>query len=130
MQAPMRDEIEIMKKELTKLVEYLLELEEIHWLERSQINWKKGDGNTKFFHEFASASRKRNIITHLKNNQCTWLEGTDVRPMILDYFVNLFSSEVHETDPNLLAKVHTHVTVEMNDMLLSPCTTKDVKKGR
>lgn len=57
----MNDENEHKKKELAKLVEYLLELEEIHYLRRSRATWlKNGDRNTVFFQAFASARRRKN----------------------------------------------------------------------
>jgi hypothetical protein len=56
---PMTDENEAKAKELANLVEILLEQEEIHWLQRSHVNWlSQGDKNTRFFHQFASARRK------------------------------------------------------------------------
>jgi hypothetical protein len=56
MNGPMTDENDAKAKELANLVEILLEQEEIHWLQRSRVNWlSQGDKNTRFFHQFASA---------------------------------------------------------------------------
>jgi hypothetical protein len=56
-------------KELSELVEIILEREELHWLQRARANWlTQGDRNTKFFHQFASARRKRNMIKKLKGD--------------------------------------------------------------
>ena len=38
---------------------------------------------------------------------------------VKNYFADLFSSEVVETDPNILDKVETKVTGPMNDMLVA-----------
>jgi hypothetical protein len=62
---------------LANLVEILLEQEEIHWLQRSRVNWlSQGDKNTRFFHQFASARRKKNMIKRLKDDSKEWVEGT------------------------------------------------------
>ncbi len=42
-------------------VDRLLLNDEIHWIQRSRPIWLAvGDKNTKFFHQFASHSRKKN----------------------------------------------------------------------
>ena len=57
-----------------------------------------------------------------------WLEGTSViNHLIHSYFTILFTSEVYETDPNFLAKVKEKVTVQMNEMLLNPYSSVEVK---
>jgi hypothetical protein len=60
---PMNTENEVLAKEMADLVELLLEQEETHWFQRSRANWlQAGDRNTSFFHNFASARRKKNYI--------------------------------------------------------------------
>jgi hypothetical protein len=86
--------------------------------------------NTSFFHNFASARRKKNFIKRLKNEANQWVEGTEgLKPIVFDYFSNLFSSEVQATDPVLLEKIHPRVTVEMNEKLKVPYSTEEVKKA-
>jgi hypothetical protein len=96
----------------------------------SRTNWlQNGDRNTSFFHQFASARRKKNRITKLKHDD-NWVEGTsNLKPIILQYFANLFSSEVQMVDPNLLEKITPKVTPLMNENLLAPFSAEDVKKA-
>jgi hypothetical protein len=51
-----------------------------------------------------------------------------LNPLIVNYFNNLFSTEVGETDPNFLDKIAPMVTVEMNDKLIAPYNAEDVKR--
>jgi hypothetical protein len=74
---PMTDENDAKAKEMALIIELLLEQEEIYWLQRSRANWlQQGDRNTSFFHNFASARRKKNFIKKLKNDSNDWVEGT------------------------------------------------------
>jgi hypothetical protein len=98
--APMSDENEERRTELAKRIEKLLEQEEIYWQQRSRANWlKNGDKNTSYFHNYANARKKKNFISRLKNDDGGWVEGSDLNPLIFEYFSNLFTSEVHATDP-------------------------------
>jgi hypothetical protein len=128
---PMNDENDTIAKEMADLVELLLEQEEVYWSQRSRANWlMQGDRNTAFFHQFASARRKKNQIKRLKNDNDEWVEGTEaLKPLIFQYFSNLFLSEVQETEPELLEKIQPKVTSAMNDKLLAPFTAEDVKKA-
>jgi hypothetical protein len=85
MRGPLADLNEERKKELTCMIEKLLEQEEIKWCQRSRTNWlQNGDKNTFFFHSFASARKKRNFIKHLKDPTGQVVEGTDnLNPIIL-----------------------------------------------
>ena len=57
-----------LQRELAKEIEELLEQEEMHWAQRSRINWlQNGDKNTSYFHNFAKERRKRNLIKKLRN---------------------------------------------------------------
>ena len=52
-----------------------------------------------------------------------------LKPLILNYFANLFTSEVQATDPAVLEKIQPKVSQEMNDKLLAPFTSEEVKKA-
>jgi hypothetical protein len=131
MNGPISDENESKAKEMADLIELLLEQDEVYWAQRSRADWLQfGDRNTSFFHNFASARRKKNRITKLKNDDGDWVEGTDpLKPLILNYFANLFTSEVQGTDPAILEKVPARVDDSMNEKLLAPFSPEDVKKA-
>jgi hypothetical protein len=116
---------------MAKLIELLLEQEEIRWLQRSRANWlQHGDLNTNFFHNFATARRKKNYIIKIKGDDGDWVEGTQMlKPLVFQYFSNLFSSEVQDTDPAFLEKITPKVTNLMNERLISPFSAEDVKKA-
>jgi hypothetical protein len=121
MTGPISDENDKKAKESANLIEILLEQEGVHWLQRSRVNWlQMGDRNTSFFYNLASAHHKKNYIKKLKNNEGDWVEGTDpLKPLIYDYFVNLFTSEVQVVDEALLDKIQPKVSQDMNEKLLS-----------
>jgi hypothetical protein len=125
------DESEAKAKEMADLIEMLLEQEEISWLQRSIANWlQHGDRNTTFFHNFATARRKKNFIKKLKNEANAWVEVTDMlKPIVFNYFSNLFSSEVQATDPALLKKIVPRVSEAMNTNLKEQYTAEEVKKA-
>jgi hypothetical protein len=126
---PMNDDNERKAKESANLIEILLKPEEVHWLQRSRANWTQmDDRNTSFFHNFASARQKKNYIKKLKNRNGDRVEVTEsLKPLIYDYFANLFSSEVQEVDEAFLDKIHPRVTQEMNEKLLRPFSAEDVR---
>jgi hypothetical protein len=54
---------------MANLIELLLKQDETYWAQRSGTNWMhQEDKNTSFFHNFASARRKKNTITKLKDD--------------------------------------------------------------
>ena len=118
------------QKELAEELEQLLQMEEIHWAQRSSINWLMfGDRNTSYFQKFASAHILRNRISKLKDDQGICREGIAyLNPLISQYFAGLFSTEIDEPDPSLLEKVNQRVMTQMNEALLKPYTPKVVKK--
>jgi hypothetical protein len=119
------------QKKLATEIENLLVQEEIHWAQRSRVNWLQyGDKNTSYFHNSAKARRQRNRVKRLKDENGVWREGTAyLNPMISDYFSGLFSTEVYDIDPTLLQKVYPRVTANMNDSLRRPYTAEDVRKA-
>jgi hypothetical protein len=123
------DESEAKAKEMANLIEMLLEQEEVRWFQRSRANWlQQGDRNTSFFHNFASARRKKNYLKKLKNYVGDWVEGTEMlKPLVFYYFSNLFTSEVHETDLEFLEKILPWVTPLMNEKLTAPVSADEVR---
>ena len=88
MRGPLTPENERENFELAQLIEKLLEQEEIKWCQRSRANWlQNGDRNTSFFHNFASARKKRNYIKKLKDEDGNFVEGIEnLNPVIVNYF--------------------------------------------
>jgi hypothetical protein len=59
MRGPITTETDQQKHHLAKLVEIILELEEIKWQQRSRANWlQNGDKNTGFFSQICLGSEK------------------------------------------------------------------------
>jgi hypothetical protein len=58
------------------------------------------------------------------------VEGTEMlKPLVFDYFSNLFTSEVHETDPEFLEKILPRVTPLMNEKLTPPISADEVRRA-
>ena len=94
---PLTDEAGDRQRILLMEIEENLEKEEIYWVQRSRANWIKfGDRNTNFFHNFASARKKRNYIKRLLDDSGVWRENNEaMRSLITEYFQHLFSAEVN-----------------------------------
>jgi hypothetical protein len=109
------------QKELADEIEKLLEMEEIHWAQRSRVDWLKyGDHNTNYFHNAASTRRKKNRIMKLIDDNGNHIEGTTyLNPLVSDYFVGLFTTEVDESDPVLLSRMIPKVTEQINNGLVA-----------
>ena len=95
------------QKEIMVRLELMLEQEEIHWFQRARANWlRQGDRNTSFFHNFATKRRKKNTIKGLMDENGQRQENeVAMRNIIQNYFENLFTSEVGDPDPSVLADV-------------------------
>lgn len=72
----------------------LLHNHEIYWKQRAKVMWlKEGDNNTRFFHNQASARRRRNSISRLRNRQGNWCTTSEeVDNTIFSYYSELFKS--------------------------------------
>ena len=72
------------------MIEYLLELEEIQVMLRSCLTClKRGDRDIDLFQAFASARRKKNFATRLKDDGGNRLEGmAGLNPHIQNYFTH------------------------------------------
>ena len=128
---PLTDESIVAQKEILLQLELLLEQEEIIWVQRARANWlKHGDRNTSFFHQYASAQRRRNLVKGLVDDQGLRHEDIgEMNVMVRYYFANLFTSEVQEVDHGVLEDVNSRVTSDMNKILLAPFLREEVKKA-
>jgi hypothetical protein len=52
-----------------------------------------------------------------------------LKPLVFNYFSNLFTAEVQHTDPAFLEKIRPKVTQSMNEKLMAPFSAVDVKKA-
>ena len=70
------------------------------------------------------------MIKRLKDTMDGWVERNDsLKPLVLDYFVSLFTSEAGDTDQGLLASVKPSVSAAMNDFLCVDYTGDEVKRA-
>ena len=107
------------EQNMVKLTAYYQQRAKKHWA----IN---GDRNTTYFHQSASARRRKNLIKKLKSSNNTWVEGNgNLKPLIGDYFHGLFTSDLGEVDQGLLNSVKPVVTNDMNNMLLAEYTREE-----
>jgi hypothetical protein len=75
MDGPLSNEATARQRSIQLEMENLHEQEEVKWVQRSRANWMKyGDRNTNFFHNFASARKKKNLIKKLKSESGDWIE--------------------------------------------------------
>ena len=116
-----------------KITDRIVELqhrEEVMWQQRSRIRWlTAGDKNTRFFHLRASQHRKKNKITSLKrpDGQVTE-DAQEMGSLATNFYKSLFSLEGVSDMERVLQNVPIKVTPEMNDMLLTPFDSKEVKE--
>ncbi|MCH85362.1 endonuclease/exonuclease/phosphatase family protein, partial [Trifolium medium] len=73
------DSSDLQIPELQKNLATLLVQEDSYWRQRSKVFWlKDGDTNNKFFHASASARRRKNMISKLRDpNNGNWITSHD-----------------------------------------------------
>lgn len=100
----------------------LLVQENMFWKQRAKLFWlKNGDMSTKFFHQTATARKRKNKITKLLNDQGEWLDKQeDLCNLINDYFTELFTASADmELDEDFLDPIGAMVSSEQNEKLTS-----------
>ncbi|CAL1413936.1 unnamed protein product [Linum trigynum] len=106
-----------------KLEEELATLEadeESYWKQRSRADWLKGgDKNTNYFHNKATARRRRNSIRKLNDAAGRWYVGTDqLFDCFAHYFGMLFSAGEKPLRSPALDSIRRVVTAEDNESLV------------
>ncbi|XP_073152537.1 uncharacterized protein [Henckelia pumila] len=117
---------------LEKEIEKLYDQEEIHWKQRSRVNWlSQGDRNTKFFHSSASTRCQNKLIKGLFNSLGEWFDDEpNMVGITTDYFSSLFaSSNPSQSDiESVLEFINPIVNNHMNDILCTPFTAEEIRK--
>ncbi|XP_019166667.1 PREDICTED: uncharacterized protein LOC109162418 [Ipomoea nil] len=119
--------------EFREIEERLLQLEmqeDVFWRQRAKQHWLRGaDCNTKFYHRYASARRKKNYIPRLKDDLGAWVEGDNMKKVVLEYYTAIFTSSSTECEDPMLENFAPRVTNEQNIMLLRQFDLEEVKSA-
>jgi hypothetical protein len=115
-------------KNIKKVVNTLLEQEEIRWKQRAKIDWLQYDHkNTKFFHACANQRWKANCIRMICDARgIVRDDSVNIGKAFVDYFTFLFTSEQTDQVDTCLEHIDKRVTPEMNADLLQPFTETEV----
>lgn len=80
-------------KELKCEHRFLLQQKEWYWKLRARNQWlKEGDNNTKFYHAFATAQKRRNLIQSIKIGNIWLYEVDEINNIFVHHFKNLYTS--------------------------------------
>ncbi|KAL0379072.1 UNVERIFIED_CONTAM: hypothetical protein Sradi_3212700 [Sesamum radiatum] len=112
-------------------LEELLSREEFMWKQRGKAQWlKERDRNTPFFHARASARRRKNSISQLRDRDGEWCNSKEgIQHIISTYFPEFFRS----TNPSekviaeALGGMTARVSDDMNEALIQPFSPDEVK---
>ncbi|KAK4385543.1 hypothetical protein Sango_2678300 [Sesamum angolense] len=119
--------------QIQQKIEEMRNSEVLHWQQWSKMHWlKDGVSNTKFFQLYASAHKKCNNISKLKDDIGTWKESeSDIQEVLLQYFLNIFASTQPGTNDlnEILSVVQPRVTTYTNLSLVEPFTIAEVKQA-
>ncbi|XP_031120221.1 uncharacterized protein LOC116023364 [Ipomoea triloba] len=78
--------------------------------------------------QYASARKKKNTLSRLKNDCDVWVEGDDLNAVVLDYFQNIFASNISSAEvDSFVTTVTPRVSPEQNIALLKPFDQEEVK---
>ncbi|XP_040385781.1 uncharacterized protein LOC121056051 [Oryza brachyantha] len=123
---PSREE----RKLMVRLAE-LLSREETMERQRSRINWlKEGDRNTRFFQASARERSRVNKITGLRTSDgLSAMAQSEMECLVLSFYKDLFSAQCNSEPDEVLQHVTARVTDVMNEQLLKPFSSEEVKKS-
>ncbi|XP_025632512.1 uncharacterized protein [Arachis hypogaea] len=87
--------LEDLQTELWKELEAIFIQEEILWKQCSRCKWiYYGDRNTSYFHNLATARRRRNRVTMLKNQHGDWIDDTfQLQQLGMNHFLSLYADD-------------------------------------
>nr|DAD41264.1 TPA_asm: hypothetical protein HUJ06_015587 [Nelumbo nucifera] len=102
--------------ELERNLEKALLIEEIHWKQKSGVNWlASGDKNTKFFHATTLQRRRRNYIHGFYDENRRWVrDNEEMSDKVFAFFNNLYSSEGCSKIDVVLENLSNNLSLEDN----------------
>ncbi|XP_013589702.1 PREDICTED: uncharacterized protein LOC106298169 [Brassica oleracea var. oleracea] len=105
--------------------------EEAYWSQKSYNKWlKKGDRNTRFFHDSVKASRNRKQIDLLVDvNGRERREEKEKGRVAMDYFFNLFSSSNPPDFQSIFTDFVAKVSPEMNVDLIKEASDEEIEQA-
>ncbi|PNY08539.1 ribonuclease H [Trifolium pratense] len=117
---------QIIEKE--RVLDDLLEKEEMWWSQRSRALWLiHGDKNTKFFHQKASQRRRKNTIEAIKDQMdVTHTNLDEIETIFLNHFQQLFTSQPIFNVDNTVQVVKNRVDQNMYEHLNNDFTEEEV----
>ncbi|XP_019163090.1 PREDICTED: uncharacterized protein LOC109159433 [Ipomoea nil] len=103
--------------------------EDVFWRQRAKQHWLRGaDANTRFYHRYASARKRKNTILRLKDELGGWVDGDGMRAVVMSYFNNIFAANPDVSNgADFFASIPTHVTDTHNEWLNRPYDPGEVK---
>ncbi|CAN6554430.1 unnamed protein product [Malus baccata var. baccata] len=118
-------------EDVSKAVDTLWSQEESVWKQKSRVQWlQEGDANTKFFHQSTLQRRRRNKVVTLKRDNEEWVDNPDqVRRLLDEHFMDLFSSSGQRDWGGLLDCVIPKVMEEINATLSAPVSADEIKQA-
>ncbi|XP_019149860.1 PREDICTED: uncharacterized protein LOC109146662 [Ipomoea nil] len=104
--------------------------EDIFWRQRAKQHWLHGaDANTKFYHMYASARKKKKIIDRLKTDDGVWVEGENMSSIIVDYFKGIFATVGTDVSDFVINSLNSYVLPDgLNDMNIVLIPKKSVSE--
>jgi hypothetical protein len=74
--------------------------------------------------------KRRTLLKKLRDDSGVWVEEQgQIESLANNYFASLFSAGIHVADEAVLQKVQPRVNQRMNNLLMTPYTREEVKKG-
>ncbi|KAK1292074.1 hypothetical protein QJS10_CPB17g00140 [Acorus calamus] len=108
-------------------LEHVLKLEEIEWRQKSNALWlKAGDGNTKFFHKYASQRRRLNKISSLVCDEVEMTEEADIKEKIVQHFKHAFK-KVKGWRPDWVDEGLKCIPDDLKEQLEEPFSEAEIK---
>lgn len=108
----------------------LLAQQEVFWKQRSKQHWlKEGDCNSRYFHISASARKKRNSISQLKDQNGYWHTwDSGLADLLMSYFKDIFSSRGCVVG-EIINSIDTCLSEEQQNFLIAEFTNDEVKEA-
>ncbi|KAH7858009.1 hypothetical protein Vadar_018976 [Vaccinium darrowii] len=103
--------------------------EEEYWRNKSRVSWLRlGDRNTTYFHAKTVQRRAENRIHGLEDKDGVWkVQSGEVEEIIYSYFRHMFSSSNPVLLEDVLREVEPRVSMDMNERLLKPVCSEEVR---